>query len=371
MSKTILATLTLIGATIGAGVLGIPYVVLKSGFGFGVLIIIFVALLMLLTNLYLGEIALRTKGTHQLSGYAEKYLGPRGKKIMFLAIVFGVYAALVAYLIGEGESLSYLFFNTVKYEIIMGTFFWIILAALSWFGLKALEEGEEIGVTFVFITIISIVVFSWNKINPSNLSYNDASQIFSPFGVVLFAFLGFSAVPEVIRILKKEKGSLEKAIISSNLIVLSIYIIFTAVVLGWKGSATPPLATLVLGKPFVLLGMITMFTAYLVHTNALIDTLRFDFRKTRFHAWLIAISVPLLAFIVIRFLNIAGFIKVLSIGGAISGGLTAILILFMVKKAKQNGDEKPSYSIPYSNILAWILIAIFALGAIFEITSSF
>ncbi|MDO8460749.1 MAG: aromatic amino acid transport family protein [Nanoarchaeota archaeon] len=367
MSKTLLATLTIIGATMGAGMLGIPYVIAKSGFTLGLILMIFIALVILLINLYIGEIALRTKGTHQLTGYAEKYLGQKGRILMTLSVFFGVYAALVAYLVAEGESLSYLIFNTAQYQVYLGILFWLILSVIGWFGLKALEEGEEVGVTFILITIISIVVISWNKINPANLSQININQVFTPFGVVLFAFLGFSAIPEVIRMLKQQKTGLKKSLIAANLITLIIYIIFTIVVVGTKGTSTPPIATLALGKPFIFLGMITMLTAYLVHTNALIDTLRFDFKKSRKEAWLIVVLVPLALFLILSFLKIAAFTKIIGFGGAISGGLAAILILFMVKKAKAQGEEKPAYSIPYSEILTWILIILFVLGALREI----
>jgi heme/copper-type cytochrome/quinol oxidase subunit 2 len=65
------------------------------------------------------------------------------------------------------------------------------------------------------------------------------------------------------------------------------------------------------------------------------------------------------------------FVKVLGVGGVISGGLTAILILLMVKSAKKKGDRKPEYSIPYSKILTYILAAIFIIGAVLEIAYTF
>ena len=78
-TKTFIAGLAiLIGTAIGAGILGIPYVVAKSGFLIGLGYIILLGLIILLVNLYLGEIILRTKGKHQLGGYAKKYLGKTG-----------------------------------------------------------------------------------------------------------------------------------------------------------------------------------------------------------------------------------------------------------------------------------------------------
>ena len=111
MVKLFSAVAVLMGAIIGAGVLGIPYVIAQSGFKIGLIHLIIIGIIMAILMLYLGEITLRTKKDHQLAGYAEKYLGKKGKIIMAAAFGFGIYASLTAYLIGEGESLAILFIN--------------------------------------------------------------------------------------------------------------------------------------------------------------------------------------------------------------------------------------------------------------------
>ena len=80
-------TFTLTGTIIGAGILGLPYVFSKAGFFIGLLWLIILGMVMMFVNLTLGEITLRTNGRHQLSGYAEKYLGKWGKRIMFFAMM--------------------------------------------------------------------------------------------------------------------------------------------------------------------------------------------------------------------------------------------------------------------------------------------
>jgi amino acid permease len=113
--------------------------------------------------------------------------------------------------------------------------------------------------------------------------------------------------------------------------------------------------------------MITMFTAYLSLSVAMTDTFRFDFKKSRRVAWLCTIIIPLILFIILSLTNNAAFTKVLSIGGIVSGGLTAVLVLFMAEKAKTKGDIKPYYSIPCPRLLKWFIILIFILAAILEI----
>jgi len=373
MNKTFIAIATLIGTIIGAGFLGIPFVVMRSGFFIGSIIMILIAIIITIINLYLGEISLRTKTNHQLTGYAELYLGKKGKLLMFIAFSFGIYSALLAYLVGEADSLSFLFFQNTQHSLLFGIIFWLSLTIITLFGIEALKNGEELGVILIIIMMLSISILYWNQIDSSNLTYNNPTQFFVPFGVILFAFLGFAAIPEIERILnsKKSKKQTKKIILVSNLLVLLVYLIFTAIVLGSKGQATPAIATLALGRPFIILGIITMFTSYLALTTALVNTFKLDFHISKIKAWIYTISLPLILFLALNKFRLVNFTKILGIGGVISGGLTAILILLMVKNAKKTGNRKPEYTIPYSKILTIIIVLILSIATFLEIMNLF
>jgi len=370
MKNQLIAISALIGTIIGAGFLGIPYVVMLSGFPIGLLHLLIIGIIITLTMLYLGEIALRTSSNHQLSGYAEKYLGKKGKIIMIIAVAFGLYTAILAYLIGEGQSLSFLIFNNLEHSFTIGIIFWLIMSLLCYFGIKALEEGDSLGVAAIFIIVILIAILFTSKVDISNLSYTNTKYFFAPFGVVLFAYLAFSVVPEIKRILNKEKKQMKSTIIIGHIIAFLVYVLFTVIVLGFKGSSTPQLSTLALGKPFIFLGMLTMFTSYLSLSIILMDNLIYDFKISKFKSWLLTTLIPLILFIILTLTNSTSFTLVLGVGGVLSGGLMAILILFMIKSAKINGDRKPEYEMPYSSVLTWILIIIFILGATLEIINA-
>src|SRR3989344_7980380 len=109
--NTLVASTTLIGGVVGAGILGIPYVVAKTGFLFGLIIMILLGIAFLYLHLFVGEIVLRTKQQLQLTGYAGKYLGNKGKMILTVIMLFSIYAALTAYLIWEGA----IFYSIFKF----------------------------------------------------------------------------------------------------------------------------------------------------------------------------------------------------------------------------------------------------------------
>jgi len=363
MDKKIFAAVaTLVGTIIGAGFLGIPYVVSKTGIFIGLIYLIGVGLVFLLLKLVYGEIVLRTKGIHQISGYAKKYLGKFGEGLAFFSILFSVYSALIAYMIGEGESFSFLFFGHTQYTLWFGIAFWAFLSFLMHRGIKELKKGESWGLIFTLsLLIIITALFVW-KVDVSNFNYSNPGLWFLPFGVVLFAYLGFSAMPEVERILKNEEKKMKKTIIIGSLLPIIFYTVFTLIIVGVNGLNTPQVATLSLGKIFIFLGIITMFTSFLALGFALEDMFRFDCNMKKRKAWAFTTIIPLFLFIFIQLLDLMSFTKVLGIGGSIAGSLMGILILFMYLEAKKRGNRQPEYEIKLPRLIIMFLILLFFLS---------
>ena len=110
-----------------------------------------------------------------------------------------------------------------------------------------------------------------------------------------------------------------------------------------------------------------MFTSWLSIGVALEETFMFDERMKRKRAWFYTVFFPLGIFLLIRYFDFFSFTKILSIGGIISGGLAAVLILLMVRKAKKHGDRKPEYSIPVNWFIIISLILVFVLGVLREV----
>ncbi len=361
------ATSILIGTCIGAGVLGIPYVAAQAGFFVALAYILLIGAIILVVNLYMGEISLRTKGEHQLIGYTKRYLGKKGKHFMEFATVFGIYAAIVAYMLGIGESISFLAFGNSSYTTLFGILFGVGMSGLLWRGLKALKKYEKIGVSIILGLLLLIVILFFNKIEVANIIYFNIGNIFLPFGVILFALMSFHSIPVVKIALGNKEKLMKKVLITGTLICVVFYILFALVVVGFKGAQTPEIATLALGTVFVFLGMFTMFTSWLALGNALDESFRFDERIKKRKAWLLVSLIPILIFLVVRFFEFFSFTKLLSIGGVVSGGLVAVLILLMVKKAKKKGNRKPEYSMPINWFVIGFLILIFVLGVVREI----
>ncbi len=365
-NKLFPAIATIVGTTIGTGYLGIPYVIARAGFSIGLIYIILVALFVLLINLYLGEVILRTKGNHQLVGYAEKYLGKKGKFFVFLAMIFGIYAALLAHLIVEGRSLSYLIFENYNFAIVFSLIFWLILLNLTYIGLRALKKYEKEAIVLVIFLVALIFFIFIDKIKTENLSYI-GEEIFSPFGVILFSLLSFSAMPEVERILKGQEKLMKKVIFISILIPFFIYFLFTIVTVGVFGRNINEIATISLGRFFTILGIITISMSSFALSIALRDMFRFDLKLGRFKGWLLASFVPLFLFLIFYYFNLLSYVKILAVSGIVSGGTLGIITLLMNIKAKKLGNRKPEYSTKINWLIIFVLALIFLAAVILQI----
>ncbi|MEM3113379.1 MAG: aromatic amino acid transport family protein [Candidatus Pacearchaeota archaeon] len=361
------ATFTLTGTVIGAGILGLPYVFSRSGFIIGIFWIIFLSAIIILTKLYLGEVVLRTKGVHQMTGYAEKYLGKWGKIVMLLEMTISIYLALLAYLIGEGQSLSQLFTGGQEYSVYFALGFWFIMTLLLKEGLKGMKKVESWGVLAIILIIFGMTIYYFPGINYGNISYFDYGNFFLPFGVVLFALFGFSAIPEIKRELGKDVRLMKKTIFTGAMIPAILYIIFGFIFINIFGKDVPEIATLAFGNFVVVLGVFTMLTSYFVLSFVMRDMLVYDLKIGKIPTFVFVSLLPLILYLILFYFNLLGFVSVLGIGGIFSATLTSILVLIMNKQAKKFGNRRPEYSIPISWFIIILISLVFIIGTIVEL----
>jgi tyrosine-specific transport protein len=364
------AIATLVGMIIGAGILGIPYVFSQAGLVWGLVNLLGVGLIVLLVYLYLGEIILRTKGKHQLPGYAGIYLGKTGRITMLFSMLLVHYGALIAYMFGEGEVLSYIFLGTtaLPFHILFSLGFFIIASTLIFLGIKSLGKVELMGMGAIIITVILIAIFFLPQLKLENFSvYNPSLSLrfLVPYGAILFAYLGFTAIPEMSEIIKNKK-MMKKAIIIGALIPILIYLLFTLTVFGYSGSLTPEIATLTMGKIVSLFAIFTMFTSFLAVGIAQREIFNYDLKIKKIMSWVLTCLPVLFLTLIILIFNLASFIEIISFAGAVAGGIGGILIILMAMRAKKLGKRKPEYTIPIKWTIAAFLILLFIAGIVYQ-----
>jgi amino acid permease len=374
MRNFIAAIFTLTGLVIGAGILGIPYVVVRAGFWTGMIIIVIVGIALLFMNLMIGEIALRTNGNHQIAGFAEKYIGKKSKYILLATTAFACYSAIVAYTLGVSESLTVILGGTQQLWAII---FYSFMALILYGGINILAGSETLLETFQFVILFFVLYFAFGSTQfiLGSLDGFSFSKILSPMGVVLFAFSGLTAVPLMKNILKNELKKLKLAIICGKILVASIYITFTVAVIGITGSTTTEVATTglshALGMPSSLLvigfAILAMTTSFIALGFVLKEMFQEDFNISSNKAWALTVSIPPLVIL----MGVTSFTLTLDIGGSLAVGIAGIVVLVMHKKAKTLGKRKPEYSIKIPMALYITLGVLFVIAVTNSLYSLF
>ncbi len=356
------AVWTLVGIVIGAGIFGLPYVFYKAGFYTGVAVVFIAFAVMTLLTLYLGEICLRTKGFHQLTGLAERYLGTRGKWIMFTANALSIYGALAAYIIGAGAALNSIFgYNEVLFSIL----FFVFVAPFVYFTIGIMEGFESVFTPLKIFVVLALSFALLKFVDFGNITGFNFYNILVPYGVAIFAFAGISAVPEMNEELRN-KRYMFPAIIFGMIISLIVNLLFAFATVGAAGSVTE-VATVSLSKfgnfSNIFTNIFAFFalaTAFVALGFALKENFTLDLKVPNTASWGLAVFVPLL----IAFSGL-GFIKLLDLAGAVAVGFILVMILMMHSKAKKTGDRKPEYSLSDYFILKLILFLVLAAGILY------
>lgn len=360
------AVAVMLGSVIGAGILGLPFAVAKVGWFIGLIYIATLGVLVMGLNLMLGEITLRTKEPMQLAGLAGKYLGRRGKTIMAAVTLFSSFGALLAYLIGEGEVLRGFFGGTAFFWSLL---FWLVSSFFVYLGLSFVKK-VDILLTLIILGIVLLISFiSAPQIKLPHLSTVSFKNILLPFGVILFALQGASAIPQVKEILPSSQKRMKAAIVAASLVVISVYILFTTAVLGVTGKETTEVATLGLGKKLgasvlILANLFALFamgTCFLNISLSLKRVFIWDFKVPRFWAWFLTAIIPLILFL----FGLRSFIDTIDVVGSVFGSLSAILIIMIYWRAKQKGDLTPHrFRLHHTLLLSVLIIIVFAIASI-------
>lgn len=369
----LLAAATLIGTAIGAGTFGLPYMAAKIGFIPMMAMIFLLGALTLVSNLMYGEISLRTKEKCRLIGYAHKYLGDHGRRFAAFISFLSLYAGNLVYIILGGVFLNSLFSGVLGgNEFIYGTAIFIFVSIATYFNLNFFSIIESWMVLLLLLVMGAVVFRSAPYINFNNYyTAGNLSQLFLPFGMILFSLSASTAIPELEYIVTKKQSRIKEIISLGTIVYTCVYMVFIAAILGVTGSATSEESFMglshfigdgVITSGFIL-GFLAVVTSYLVSAIGLREMFCCDYKINKNLAWFLASFPPFLFFI----LGFRDFIEIISFAGSITGGFVGILIILIFYNAKTKGEQKPAFEINISKEISFLMIVIFLLGIICEI----
>jgi len=372
MSNFILAVATLAGTIIGVGMFGLPYAAMKAGFKLTLIYLFLLGVIVTVVHLIYGEIVLRTKEKHRLPGYAQIYLGRWGWTAASVIFFMTLYLALLAYLLIGGEFLRVILSGWWNISSAAGAMLVAILGfGVVFKGLKLTGVFEFFLTAALIVLIVGLSVYSIKLFDPINLNLK-STDIFLPYGLILFALSGGSAIPEIRNFFRAgRKNYLKWAIILGTFIPVLIYAVFITAVLGVSGPATSaeavkgllPYFGPTLIKYAALIGFLAVITSFFTIGLNIKNSLLFDFKFSRSLSFLLTASVPLVLF----FYGHRDFIGLLSFTGAVLGGLEGLLLILIWRQTRRRSTRMPEYSLRLGTGLQLILALVFLAGLVYKI----
>ncbi|OGZ41956.1 MAG: hypothetical protein A3C80_02290 [Candidatus Ryanbacteria bacterium RIFCSPHIGHO2_02_FULL_45_43] len=359
----------LVGMIVGAGMFAIPYVVSRAGLLLGsIYLLLGVSVVAVLHTLY-GEVVYVIKERHRLPGYARLCLGAYAGGLATFSMVFGFFGTLLAYGLLMGIFLQQLMgFGSAAINSLL------FFVAAPFF---LLFDLERVGfINFILTIPLLLFVFLLGLVALPHIDFSDvplinSAQWFLPYGVFLFSFSGAAAIPEIAEMLKKREGRLfEKIVFLGAIIPAVVYAVFMFAVVGVSGGATTSDAITGL-KPFLggnivflgaLIGLLAVFTSYLALGLDLRNALSIDYKFGKARSWLLIFIVPLLLFII----GASNLIRVIGLVGGVMIGINGILILALARHIRKY-YKHPKGFIPIGTVVPQVVMALFALGIVWQI----
>lgn len=373
MPREWVAFLLLVGTIVGAGMFAIPFVFQGAGFLTGVLVLIGLAIAATCIHLAYAEVVMATPDAHRLPGYVRRYLGRSLGVLSSASYLFGLSGSLLAYVVLGGAFLGDLLrWLAPSLSATAGyVAFYLFGVAVIARGIRFEGIANAVLTTGLVLALVGLAFTLVPEISSANLhSSFQASRLFMPYGVVLFALAGAAIIPDMRRALGAgSPRRLRNLILLGTASAAALYGLFALAVVGATGGGTTPDAITGLAERFgegyrlagALIGFLATITSFITLGAVLEGTFRYDFGFRRQAAWLATAVIPGL-------LMLAGFrdfIAIVSVVGAVAIGIDSIFILALYGVLRRRGRPQV---VLLSASACGILAAVFGIGIAYELS---
>jgi tyrosine-specific transport protein len=213
----------LLGTVVGVGIFGLPYAFAHVGFVFGLTALLAVGALSLMALLLYGDLVLVRPGHGRYLTVVGHDLSLFERGLATLAYFGSHYGALLAYIIVGGSFAHAIFSPWLGGTLLLYQFiFWTIGSVVAWGGLAFLVRLQ--GVLF---PLIFILVLIHTFLLVPHLSFHHFGE-FHPensvlsLGILLFAFGGLSAVPDMRDVLRNNHTALRASLVDLFFFIMAL-----------------------------------------------------------------------------------------------------------------------------------------------------
>jgi amino acid permease len=250
-------------ASIGAGMLFLPWNMHRMGLSAGIASILFAGILCSSTLHYLARIGANT-GADNYFKLGKLAFGPAGEMAAVAALLFNLLGGLINYANFAGDYLSsslvFLFYSGASPPwFIAPAFLKIAVAGLAILPLACLKDMSKLSksslaglLCMAYILLLTL----WDSVTdkteylPPRLAPQITTQFFSAFGNIIFAFVNHFTIVAIVPVMLDPSPKRRAAMItSSNCTVLVVYL--SAAIAGYLhfGSSINPSRPDILNSP--------------------------------------------------------------------------------------------------------------------------
>jgi amino acid permease len=366
------AVAVMIGYIIGVGMFGLPLVTAKAGLAFFLVYLLGLGAVQYFVHLIYANMIVVTESFYRLPGYVGKYLGQRSKILVFIAKMVGNCGALIAYIVISG-----LFMHQLFGPILGGTPFiyssllFLLEAAVVFFGIGMIARVELYMSALLGLVVLLMLFRGLGVMEAANYAAIDWKFSLLPFGAMLMALDGNGAIPIVSKILKKDRVRVKSVIRISMLSSALITLIFVLTIVGISGANTTDDALsgvrAILDDGVVMFalifGIFSMMTSFFGVSEAVKETLWWDFGLNKTLSWALAVFTPFILFL----LGVNDLINIISFAGAVAGGFCAVMLMIVFMRLKKDPGKLVMFKRQPSNWLIYAIIGLFLIGIIYNI----
>lgn len=375
---------TIVGCGIGSGCLGTAYSARLAGFPVITFWLIVSGITTLFSMYYVAETALRTRKLVQLPGLAERYVGPIGKILIFLAVTLNSFSCLIAYFDGSADIIN----SLLGVPGWVGTLMFLIPGMLVvWMGLKAVGmAGKYLSIAMALMLIILCGASLISKdADLSRLFTSNWSYAIPIFNVAAFSYIGQYLVPDLARGLSHDPKKLAPAMLVGQIITAALLILVPLGCFAMSpADEITEVATIAWGQALGqwalylanIFALVAMFTSFCPISQTLISNIVDFFRlrsdsdnRIRLPIMILIYGIPL----ILVFGGLVGFVDAIYFSGTFCAAIMAILPVFMVNSARKHGDIEPVWNCGWmaSKPMEAIIIILYGGTIVYAILGAF
>jgi amino acid permease len=339
-----------ISTTIGAGVLGLPKALYLMG-PWGVAAGLLVAFFLILSAMMLSDMLQREKKPIQLPALISSILGDRWKYFVYMTLIFSMYGALAAYLLGFGSQLNAVAGTP---ELYGGLLLFAVTSYLVYRGTRVIEKVDLPLAAALVLFLLALSAVNVTHFAGFEFDSPGMAGVLTFTGTMLFALFGLNVIPEINFL---SRGRVALVFTVSTLLSLLLYLGFAFTTVGVLGDQTTDLGTTGLalfygGTYNVLISLFTvtaLFTSFLGIGLGMRHIYQFDFGLSRVASTLAVALPPFALFLCSDRLGI-GFLDILGLAGELTLPLFTITVSYAYLKVLP--AIKPKTPFPRASALA-------------------